>query len=167
MSDLRAWHRARAVGAADEAQRLGCSVVGTEHLLMAAVADPIVLCALRTVGVDAHSVEAEVVRVSRRRRAASSDGGITTEAADAVMQACAGSEALDEDEPRRADVARVLQELARRFLSRNRHSDARDVLDGLGAIKYRTRLLATIEHEARRASPPPEGGASSRGAPAH
>jgi hypothetical protein len=165
MSDVRAWHRARAVGAADEAQRLGCSVVGTEHLLMATVADPTVLCAFRTIGLDAQRIEAEVVRVSGRRRPASPDGGITTEAADAVMQACAGSEALDEDEPRSADVARVLQELARRFLSRNRRSDARDVLDGLGAIKYRTRLLATIEHHARRTGLPPDAGAPSRGAP--
>lgn len=160
MVDLRAWDRARAIGAVEEAETLGSRVVGTEHLLLATLAEPTVRWALRTVGVDRPGLQAEVARIGPRRRRPSCEL-ITEDASDAVTQAGDISDALDVDEPTRDQVGRMLRLLVHRFLVRSKTSEARDVLDRLGVVAARKRVLATIEHNARPSqAPPPEPAAA-------
>lgn len=147
-------HAVGAVGAVGEAERVGCRTVGTEHLLLAAMADPAVRWAVRTVGVDVRDVRREVDEVTARRQDRVRSDGITRDAAAAVVQAGADSDVRDVDAPSGGDLARLRQELARRFLARTRHTDARAVLDRLGVLRCRARVLATIEHNARRAHLP-------------
>jgi hypothetical protein len=61
---------ARRLGARQEALRLGSQIIGTEHLLMASVADPLVRTVLLGFGVDLRGMQAEVTAASDQRGAA-------------------------------------------------------------------------------------------------
>jgi hypothetical protein len=69
--------RAAVVGTQDAARRLGHPYVGTEHLLLGllAVGDGIAASVLRDVGIDAGTVEAEVLRIVGPGRGCGSGGG--------------------------------------------------------------------------------------------
>lgn len=69
MNDLpdRALLVARRLGARQEALRLRSQIVGTEHLLMASVADPLVRTVLLGFGVDLREMQAQVTAASDER----------------------------------------------------------------------------------------------------
>jgi hypothetical protein len=69
-ADPRAAVRAAHVlGATQEARRLACRLVGTEHLLMATMADPAVRAALLHRGRDLREVQRRVTAISDARQA--------------------------------------------------------------------------------------------------
>ena len=76
------------LGAVQEAQRLGSQLVGTEHLLIATMTDPLVRRTFLSLGIELRHVQSAVTDLSGRREAGS--GGsrrgseLTPEAAEAI-----------------------------------------------------------------------------------
>ncbi len=64
----RAIALAQSLGLAQEALRLGANVVGTEHLLMATLCDPVIRWKVASVGVDMRDVQNLVRGTVERRR---------------------------------------------------------------------------------------------------
>lgn len=86
---------AHVLGATQEARRLACRVVGTEHLLMATMADPAVRAALLHRGRDLREVQRRVTAISDARQARRGPLTLSPRAEEVLARVVEAEPALD------------------------------------------------------------------------
>lgn len=144
--DGRAMRLASRLGIVQEARRLRGAAVGTEHVLVASLADPIVRRALKNVGVDLRDVQVLVTRASEGRpRAEGSAGSITAAAAAVIVRVDAETTGLDPDRrPEPTVLSTALGALMTVLLRDEQDTTARRILTELGLLEHADRIAATI-----------------------
>ena len=144
------------LGAVQEAQRLGSDVVGTEHLLIATMTDPLVRRTFLSLGIELRHVQFVVTDLSRRRTSRSSStrqgSELTPEAADAIerlRETVPDVAVADRVEPQVLSAA--LRALLITLFTGPPDTAARTVLDELTTDHSRRTLIREVE----RNVPPP------------
>ena len=143
--DDRAREFAYLLGAVQEARRLGCRHVGSEHLLIATLADPTVRRALADVGRDLRDVQDLVTRATRGR-ALASRVELTSEAAELITRAAAAIPDLVPD--RRPDprlLSDALGALLVTLLRDEGDTAAARILAELDLVEHAPQLIAIVE----------------------
>ena len=138
------------LGAQQEARRLKKATIGTEHLLMATLADPTVRWVMRGLGHDLREVQTLVIEASQRRPDDSEQAAtLTDQAGEAIAQLRAQHPKLDPHGPRSNQrVSRALRSLMTTFLTDDRDTAARRILRDLGALDHAESLTALIDGHA-------------------
>jgi hypothetical protein len=143
---------ARILGATQEAHRLRSRRVGTEHLLIAATADPAVRSALLHLGRDLREIQALVTAVSDAQASRSGPVSLSPHAEEVLGRVLDSMPGLDPEDGfvSPAERSRGLGRLLACLLTGPPHTAAHRALTELGLTERQAVLISAVENRAGR-----------------